>query len=375
MEELGFENIMSDYDIENLFDGSYDSDDRVFQEKENKVEDAQTETSIDVNPDELFDGLQESVDDGDDDTKTGEGTDPSSSPNFYSSILDALYNDGSLPELSEDQINNVKSDEDFRDTFEDIINKRLDARTRRIELAMNAGADIEQIKSYENILNNLSGVTDDVLSQEGRQGEEIRRKIIAQDLANRGFSRERIVKELKKTFDAGTDVEDAKEALAANIQHYTTLYNNLIQQGAENEQRYKEATRKQGEQLRKSIIEDNKIFDEIGVDKKTRQQIYDTVSKPKYQDNNGNWLTELQNYQINNPIEFLKYVSTFYAMTDGFKNLGKLINKSVQKEKKSFVKDLEKKLTNVNRAQTGKLNYIGHGDPESEYLENFTLDI
>ena len=62
-------------------------------------------------------------------------------------------------------------------------------------------------------------------------------------------------------------------------------------------------------------------------------------------------------------------------MTDGFKNLGKLINKSVQKEKKSFVKDLEKKLTNVNRAQTGKLNYIGHGDPESEYLENFTLDI
>jgi len=38
MEELGFENIMSDYDIENLFDGSEGSDDsKVFQEKENNV--------------------------------------------------------------------------------------------------------------------------------------------------------------------------------------------------------------------------------------------------------------------------------------------------------------------------------------------------
>lgn len=375
MEELGFENIMSDYDIENLFDGVEDSDGRVFQEKENKVEDAETEANIDVNPDELFGGLQESVDDGNDNTKTGEGTDPSSSPNFYSSILDALYNDGSLPELSEEQISGVKNDEDFRDVIEDIISKRIDTRNRRIEQALNSGADIEQVKQYENILANLNNVTDEVISQEGRQGEDLRRRIIAQDLMNRGFSRERITKELKKSFDAGTDIEDAKEALEANIQHYTTLYSNLVKQGEENERKYKEATRQQGEQLRKSIIEDNGIFDQVGIDKRTKQRIYDIVSKPKVQDSDGQWYTELQDYRRNNPIEFLKYVSMFYAMTDGFKDLGKLVNKSVQKEKKSFVKDLEKKLGGVNRTQTGKLNYIGHGDPESEFLGNFTLDI
>ena len=218
----------------------------------------------------MFGGLQESVDDGGNDTRTGEGTDPSSSPDFYSSILDALHNDGSLPELSEEQIKGVKNDEDFREAIESIIEQRIDARNRRVELAMNSGADIEQVKKYENILNNLSGVTEEQLSQEGRQGEDIRRRIIAQDLMNRGFSHERITKELKKTFDAGTDIEDAKEALEANIQYYKTQYDYLIDQGRENERKYKESTKQQAEQLRKSIVEDNGIFDQIGIDKRTK---------------------------------------------------------------------------------------------------------
>lgn len=192
---------------------------------------------------------------------------------------------------------------------------------------------------------------------------------------NRGFSRERITKELKKTFDAGTDIDDAREALQANIQHYTELYEGLIRQGQENERKVREATRRQGEQLRNSIMEDSGIFDQVGIDKRTKQRIYDIVSKPKVQDEDGRWYTELQDYQHKNPTDFIKYVSMFYAMTDGFKDIGKLVNKSVQKEKKSFVKDLERKLGNVSRQQTGKLNYIGHGDPESEYLGDFTLDI
>ena len=375
MEDLGIENIMSDNDINSLFEGLENGSDTVYQEKENTVEEAKTETSIDVNPDELFGGLQESVDDGNDDTKTGEGTESSSSPNFYSSILDALYNDGSLPELSEDDIKSVETDEDFRTMIDKVIDQRVEARNRRVELAMNSGADADLVKQYENIINNLSGITEEMLSQEGRQAEDIRRRIIAQDLMNRGFSKERITKELKKTFDAGMDIEDAKEALQANLEYYNSLYADLINRGRENEKNYKESVRKQGEQLRKSIIEDDGIFEQVGIDKKTRQQIYDTVSKPKYQDNDGNWYTELQNYQMKNPTDFLKYVSMFYQMTDGFKNIDKVVNKSVQKEKKSFVRDLEKKMQNSTRNQTGKLNYIGHGDPESEYLGNFRLDI
>lgn len=147
MEDLGFENIMSDYDIESIFGGSDVSDDRVTQDGGNSIEDAKTETNIDAELDELYSNLQESVDGGNYDTKTGEGTgnDSSSSPNdnFYSSILDALYNDGSLPELSEDQIQGVKNDEDFREVMEQVVQARVDQRNRRIELALNSGADIE----------------------------------------------------------------------------------------------------------------------------------------------------------------------------------------------------------------------------------------
>jgi hypothetical protein len=34
---------------------------------------------------------------------------------------------------------------------------------------------------------------------------------------NRGYSEDKIKREVKKSFDAGTDIEDAVEALQANV--------------------------------------------------------------------------------------------------------------------------------------------------------------
>jgi hypothetical protein len=77
MEELGFDNLLTDIDVNNLFGGMEEgadvNDDVVQQGDKNNVEDAKTVTEesnkqknniTDVNPDELFGGLQESVGDG-----------------------------------------------------------------------------------------------------------------------------------------------------------------------------------------------------------------------------------------------------------------------------------------------------------------------
>lgn len=132
-------------------------------------------------------------------------------------MLNALKEDGSLPELSDEDITNVKDDEGFRDAFEKVIQDRLDERTKRIENALNAGADIGEIKQYENILTTLNNIDEDALKQEGAKGDDLRRRIIAQDLMNRGYSEDKIKREVKKSFDAGTDIEDAIEALQANV--------------------------------------------------------------------------------------------------------------------------------------------------------------
>lgn len=386
MEELGFDNLLTDIDVNSLFggmeEGAEANDDVIQQGDKNNVEEAKTVTEennkqktniTDVNPDELFGGLQESVGDGEEENQAGETSsgkgDNNSSPNFYSSVLNALKEDGSLPELSDEDITNVKDDEGFREAFDKVIQDRLDERTRRIENALNAGADIGEIKQYENILTTLNNIDEDALKQEGAKGDDLRRRIIAQDLMNRGYSEDKIKREVKKSFDAGTDIEDAIEALQANVQFYTQKYSDLIEEGKEQAKKYKEDMRRQGEELRKSIVEDKGIFDEIGMDKRMRQKVYDNISKPSYKTKDGNWLTEIQKYQMENQADFLKYVSLFYTMTDGFKDLSPLIKKQVKKERTSSIKELENKLKGTNRVNTGRLNYVNSNSEENDDLK------
>lgn len=386
MEELGFDNLLTDIDVNNLFGGMEEgadaNDDVVQQGDKNNVEEAKTVTEesnkqknniTDVNPDELFGGLQESVGDGEEENQGGENNSEkggnNSSPNFHSSVLNALKEDGILPELSDEDITNVKDDEGFKDAIEKVIQDRLDERTKRIENALNAGADIGEIKQYENILTTLNNIDEDALKQEGAKGDDLRRRIIAQDLMNRGYSEDKIKREVKKSFDAGTDIEDAIEALQANVQFYTQKYSDLIEEGKEQAKKYKEDMRRQGEELRKSIVEDKGIFDEIGMDKRMRQKVYDNISKPSYKTKDGNWLTEIQKYQMENQADFLKYVSLFYTMTDGFKDLSPLIKKQVKKERTSSIRDLENKLKGTNRVNSGKLNYVNSSSEENDDLK------
>jgi len=284
-------------------------------------------------------------------------------------VLNALKEDGILPELSDEDIQNVKDDESFKDAFEKVIQERLDERTKRVEDALNSGADINEVKQYENILQTLNNIDEEALKKEGAQGDDIRRRIIAQDLMNRGYSEEKIRREVKKSFDAGTDIEDAIEALQANVQFYTQKYNDLIEEGKEKARQYKEDMKRQGEELRKSIVEDKGIFDEIGMDKRMRQKVYDNISKPVYKTKDGNWITELQKYQIEHPAEFLKNLGLFYTMTNGFTDLSPLINKQVKKERTSHIKELETKLKTNPRSQSGKLNYINSSPEENDALE------
>lgn len=278
---------------------------------------------------------------------------------------------GILPELTDEEIdgyskNKEFNDQDFKDVIEKVIDSRLDQRTKRVQDALNGGADIEEIKQYESILATLSNIDDNTISEEGPQGEDLRRRIIAQDYMNKGFSRERIERELKKSFDAGTDIDDAKEALQNNIQFYQERYQGIIKQGQEADRKFKEDTRKQAEDLKKSIVDSkDDIFDQVGVDKKTRQKIYDSISKPVYQDKAGNWYTELQKYEMENKTDFLKYVAMFFKMTDGFKDMERIFKKPVQKKVSSAMSDLQKKLQNTQRNSSGNLKLVGQGDPES----------
>lgn len=376
-EELSLDNILETEEIENLF-----SEEEIQEttDSESSGEDKETTETVDVN--NLFTNKSESVGSEEDNTRDKEDTDSSkdkgASPtnNFYSSIAKALREEGIFQNL-DDEVN-ISSAEDFAKAMRDEITAQFDERQRRIDEALNAGVEPLEIKRYENTLGYLNSLQDSHLADESEKGEKLREQLIYQDFINRGYSKERALREVKKSFNSGTDIEDAKEALISNKEFFQNEYDSLIQEAQEEEKREIQRRKEQAEQLKKSILEDDKVFGEIQVDKATRKKVFDVISKPIYKDpDTGELFTAIQKYEMDNRTEFLKNLGLIFTLTDGFKNLDNLVKNKVRKEVKKGLKELEHTLNNTARTSDGNLRFVSgiDEDPESFIGKGWEIDI
>ena len=378
MAELSLDNILTDSEIENLFVDEEPEQDStsedVTENKEDKSkEDKEETTEVDV--DSLF-TEPESV--GSEDTKEKEDTDSdkgSTSPKFYSSIAKAFAEEGIFPDLDEETISKVNTPEELRDLVEKQIKAGLDERQKRIDEALGVGVEPDTIKQYEGALNYLDSLNDEAITAETDEGEKLRKQLIYQDFINRGYSKERASREVKKSIDGGTDIEDAKEALKSNKDFFKSKYDGIIEDTRKEEEAEIAKRKEQAEKLKASILTDKKVFGEIEVDKATRQKIYDNLAKPVYKDpETGEMLTTIQKYEMEHRTEFLKNLSLVFTLTDGFKNLDGLVKGKVRKEVKKGFRELENTLNNTSRTSDGSLNYASGVDSESFIGKGWTID-
>ena len=196
-------------------------------------------------------------------------------------------------------------------------------------------------------------------SDESEKGETLRKQLIYQDFINRGYSKERATREVQKSFNAGSDIDDAKEALQSNKDYFKESYDGLIKEAKDAEKKRQADMKKEAESLKKSILEDDKVFGDLVVDKTQRKKIFENISKPIYKDpETGEMLTAVQKYEQDNHVDFMKYVGLIYTLTDGFKNLDGLIKGKVNKEMKKGLKNLENTLNNSTRNHDGTLNFV-----------------
>ena len=388
-ETLSLDNILGADEIENLFVDDEETQEtppanEETSEEEDKDKNKEEATEV-VDVDALFTEEPESVGSGkEDDTKEKEGTesykDKGTSPknNFYSSIAKALKEEGIFPDLDDETADKIKAPEDFAEAVEKQIQAKFDERQKRIDEALNAGIESSEIKRYENTLSYLNSLQDNAISDETDKGEKLRQQLIFQDFINRGYSKERAQREVQKSFNSGTDIEDAKEALASNKEFFQNEYNNLVK-GAQEEKKKEDQERKeQAEKLKKSILEDNKVFGDIQIDKATRQRVFDNISKPIYKDpETGELFTAIQKYEMENSTEFLKNVGLLFTLTDGFKNLDGLVKGKVRKEVKKGLRELEHTLNNTSRTSDGNLKFVSgvEDDPESFIGKDWDLDV
>ena len=294
--------------------------------------------------------------------------DDGSSPNVYSSIASALKNDGIFPDLEDSELEAVDTPEAFAELFEKVINERLDERQKRIDEALGNGVAPDTIKMYEQTLQYLDNIDEDAIKAEDEKGENLRKQLIYNDLVNRGCSDEKAKKELEKSFRLGTDVDDAKDALEALNKFYRDGYKKVQEEAKQKVEAEKAEQKKQAEAFKKMVIDDEVTIGDTKLDKRTRQRVYDAVSKPVYKDpDTGALLTEVQKFQKEKPLEFLKQLGMWFVLTDGGKNIDGFTKEKLRVEKNKGIRELERKINSTALNKDGSLRYTsttgGDSDP------------
>lgn len=387
-EELSFDNILGEQDIENLFGEipeaeAEEKDEEVVEDnKEEKKEEKVTEA---INPDTLFEeekpesvGNDNNKEEGKKEDAIPEKDDDTSPQNFYSSIASALAVDGVFPNLDEETIKKANTPELFSDLIEAEVTARLDEKQKRISNALENGVEPSEIRKYENTLKYISSLTEQMVSEESEKGEQLRRQLIYQDFLNKGYTPEKANKFTERTVNAGTDIEDAKEALQGNKEYFQSEYDRLLQDAQKEADKEKAERKKQTEALQNSIMNDKQLFGDMEISNDLRRKVLDNISKPVYRDpETGEYMTAIQKYELEHKGDFLKYAGLLFTLTDGFKDFESFTKGKVKKEMKKGLRELEKTLNNSRRSPDGSLKMVTgvSEDPESFIGKGFKLDI
>lgn len=395
-ENFSFDNILGEQEIETLFmepeeTGSNEKKenlDSVETEDGNEIDDGKETTTEVVDPEDLFEVEEEKQPEsvgseknkevkGKEDTTTDE--DGGSSPkNFYSSIASALAVDGIFPNLDEETISKAVDAESFSDLIEAEINARFDEKQKRISDALSNGVEPDDIRRYENTLNYVNSITDAMIAEESEKGEQLRRNLIYQDFLNKGYTPEKAQKFTERTIDAGTDVEDAREALQGNKEFFSGAYNKLLKEAQQRADEERAERQKQADKLKESILKDKQLLGDMEISNDLRKKVYDNIAKPVYKDpDTGEYLTALQKYEMENRSDFLKYAGLLYTITNGFKDFDSFTKGKVKKEVRKGLRELEQTLNTTSRTSSGNLRMVTgvKDDPESFIGKGLRLDI
>lgn len=395
MEALSFDNILGEQEIETLFTDPEDNDvqeeHKETEEEEIKTPDSDDKkqkekdnTTEDVDPENLFeDKAPESVGSGKD-NEGKEGTAPdndadgTSPNNFYSSIANACAVDGIFPNLDDETIKKAVDAETFSNLIEAEINARFDEKQKRISQALENGVEPTDIKNYEATLSYINTITDAAIAEESEKGEQLRYRLIYQDFINKGMTPDKAKKFADRTVDAGTDVEDAKEALLSNKEFFSNAYNKMLQDAQQKADEEKAEREKNAKELEKSLMKDKQLFGDMEISNDIRKKAFDSVSKPVYKDpETGDYMTAIQKYESEHRAEFLKYTGLIFAMTNGFKDFDSFAKGKVKKEVKKGLRELEQTLNNTRRNNDGSLRMVTNqkDDPNSFISKGMKLDL
>ena len=269
----------------------------------------------------------------------------------FSSIAKQFVDEGIFDSLSDDEISNIKDIDSLRDLISNAIKNGLDERTKRVNEALEVGLDSNEIAEYENTIKFLHEIRKEDILAETEEADNLRHRLILQNFINEGMDQKDAVEKVKQIFKEGNDINKAEEALANNKSFFQEAYQNAMEEKRKESENYKSDIEKQTANLKASIMDDEKFMGEIEINEAIKKQAFKNLSEPIYKDREtGEMLTAIQKYQRENKTEFLKNLGLLFTITNGFKDISKLVNNSVRKRVTKEIDNIEGILRNPSTA-------------------------
>ena len=292
------------------------------------------------------------------------------------SITKQLANEDIFANVSDEQIENVKSVEDFRNLIETAIHNGLTEQQRRISEAMDAGVPNEDITDFEETIKFLHAIKKEDILAENEDGDNLRKRLILQDYINNGKTTEEAVEIVKKIFDNGDDINYAEKALKRNKEYFQQRYKQLVEEGKQKVEENNRRVEEQTAELKSKIMNSGKFLGEIDLDERTKRQAVRNLSEAVYKDKQtGEMITAIQQYQRNNKTEFLKNIGILFTITDGFKSMDKLFTKSVNRRVNREIENIENVLKGNSSNTDRNLELVtSQNRTKSPLEENWLFD-
>lgn len=287
----------------------------------------------------------------------------------FSSIAKQFADEG-IWELDDEE---VKDADSFKSLIKKAIENGIDEKTKRVSELLDMGADSKDIKEFEDTIEYLHGIQNEDILAEGEDGDNLRKRLIMQDLINNGVDEQEAVTKVKEIFKKGSDITEAKKALQANKDYFQKAYKEMAEEQRKKADEWDKSVQKQTEELKTSIMSNDKFLGELNIDEKIKKQALANLSEPKFKDKqSGQMLTAIQRYERENKTEFLKNLGLVFTLTDGFKNMDKLVNKAVKRRVNNEISGIEDLLKNPSGSDASLSMVTGANDNR---LNKFTFGV
>lgn len=246
------------------------------------------------------------------------------------------------------------------DQLNEAINKQIDAKIKEKlalgEVSDNTDPQFKEYKTNSDILSKLKQIKqDNIAYSPDEKYKNLKTNIVAQYLKLSGCPDKLATKMLESMAGNQDELnEQCKDAIEFTLDYYSKENDRLIDL-LNNKKSQKEADElKKQQDLMTALNDENDKFKLFNVSSRERKKAIRLISEKNCKDANGNQITEIEKYIQDNPIEYKKNITLFYALTNGFKDFAQLSKIASKKNIESTTQKLNELLRNGGSKQSSQ---------------------